>query len=105
VLGFAVQERWENDGVFAGASLRHGKVTINLSQDDWKLGRDRRKGQGVRLFITTADDIDAYAKEITSRGGTLDGEPGEDWGFRAFSITDPDGFKITFMKPLEGRHG
>jgi predicted enzyme related to lactoylglutathione lyase len=84
-----------------GGALALGKATINLSQDDWKLGRDRKKGQGLRLFITTADDIDTYAKAITSRGGTLDGEPKDDWGFRAFSVTDPDGFKITFMKPLK----
>lgn len=101
VLGFTLKEKWENEGTLMGGSLVHGKATINLGQDDWKLGRDRQKGQGVRIFITTADDIDAYAKAITSRGGTLDGEPRNDWGFRAFSITDPDGFKITFMKPLK----
>jgi catechol 2,3-dioxygenase-like lactoylglutathione lyase family enzyme len=101
VLGFSVTERWENEGTFVGASLANGRATINISQDDWKLGRDRKKGQGVRVFITTADDIDTYATAITSRGGTLDGEPRDDWGFRAFSLTDPDGFKITFMRPLK----
>ena len=103
VLGFSVKEKWENEGTLMGASLVLGKVTINLSQDDWKLGRDRKKGQGVRIFITTADDIDSYAKAIASRGGTLDGDPREEWGFRAFSVTDPDGFKITFMKPVKAR--
>ena len=101
VLGFTVKEKWEHEGALTGGTLVHGKATINLSQDDWKLGRDRKKGQGVRIFITTADDIDAYAKAITSRGGSLDGEPRDDWGFRAFSVTDPDGFKITFMRPLK----
>ena len=101
VLGFELKEKWENEGTLMGGSLVCGKATINLSQDDWKLGRDRKKGQGVRIFITTADDIDTYAKAVTSRGGTLDGEPKTDWGFRAFSITDPDGFKITFMRPVK----
>ena len=101
VLGFTLKEKWENEGTLMGGSLVRGKATINVSQDDWKLGRDRKKGQGLRLFITTADDIDAYAKAITSRGGTLDGEPKDDWGYRAFSVTDPDGFKLTFMKPLK----
>ena len=101
VLGFSVKERWEEEGTFLGASVVQGGVTINIGQDDWKLGRDRKKGQGVRLFITTADDIDKYARAITSRGGTLDHEPKDDWGFRAFSIADPDGYKITFMRPLK----
>lgn len=101
VLGFKVKERWEQEGTFLGGSVVQGGVTINIGQDDWKLGRDRQKGQGVRLYITTADDVDKYAKTITSRGATLDHEPKSDWGVRAFSITDPDGYKITFMRPLK----
>ena len=101
VLGFSLKERWEHEGAFLGGSVVRGGVTVNIGQDDWKLGRDRKKGQGVRLYITTADNIDTYAKAITSRGGTLDHEPKDDWGFRAFSIADPDGYKITFMRPLK----
>ena len=101
VLGFTLAQRWEHEGTFLGGSVVHGGVTINLGQDDWKLGRDRKKGQGVRLYITTADDIDTYAKAITSRGATLDHDPRDDWGFRAFSVNDPDGYKITFMRPLK----
>jgi len=101
VLGFSVKERWEQEGTFLGGSVAHGDVVINIGQDDWKLGRDRNKGQGVRLYIVTADNVDAYAKAITARGGTLDHEPKEDWGVRAFSITDPDGYKITVLRPLK----
>jgi uncharacterized glyoxalase superfamily protein PhnB len=101
VLGFKVQERWEHEGTFLGGSMAQGGVTINISQDDWKLGRDRKKGQGVRLYITTADDIDTYARAVSSRGAILDHEPKDDWGYRAFSLADPDGYKITFMRPLE----
>jgi uncharacterized glyoxalase superfamily protein PhnB len=103
VLGFSLKERWEENGTFLGGTVAKGGAAINIGQDDWKLGRDRKKGQGVRLFITTADDIDTYARAITSRGGTLDHEPKDDWGFRAFSVADPDGYKITFMRPLEPR--
>ncbi len=101
VLGFSVKERWEHEGTFLGGSVVRGGVTVNIGQDDWELGRDRKKGQGVRLYITTADNIDTYGRAITSRGGTLDHEPKDDWGFRAFSIADPDGYKITFMRPLK----
>jgi catechol 2,3-dioxygenase-like lactoylglutathione lyase family enzyme len=100
VLGFSPGERWEHEGQFLGGTVVQGPVTINIGQDDWKLGRDRKKGQGVRLYLTTADDIDRYAGAITSRGGTLDHEPRDEWGVRAFSLTDPDGYKITIMRPL-----
>lgn len=97
VLGFAVKERWEHDGQFRGAQIVSGNVTINIGQDDWKLGRDRQKGQGTRQYIMTASDIDQYASAIKARGGRLDQEPQDGWGTRSFSITDPDGFKLTFM--------
>jgi hypothetical protein len=95
-----VIQRWDNDGQFAGAELRSGRVTIYINQDDWKQGRDRVKGQGTRTFITTGPDIDAYAKAIKARGGVLASEPVNEWGMRAFSMEDPDGFKLTFMTPL-----
>jgi catechol 2,3-dioxygenase-like lactoylglutathione lyase family enzyme len=100
VLGFKVVERWEYEGRFMGAQLGLDNVSFNIGQDDWKLGRDRVKGQGTRMFITTGPDIDAYATAIKARGGVLAGEPTNDWGMRAFAINDPDGFKLTFMTPL-----
>jgi uncharacterized glyoxalase superfamily protein PhnB len=97
VLGFTVKERWEQDGEFHGAQVVSGGVTINIGQDDWKLGRDRLKGQGTRQYIMMGPDIDKYANAIKARGGRLDQEPQDGWGMRAFSISDPDGFKLTFM--------
>ncbi len=98
VLGFAVEERWEREGKLAGVQLRAGHVTFMLGQDDWKKGRDRKKGEGFRTYIlcTTTRDVDALAKRIESHGATLDQEPRDQpWGMRDFSLTDPDGFKIT----------
>ncbi len=48
-LGFGVEERWEDNGVLEGVMLRAGEARIGLSQDDWKKGRDRKKGVGMRL--------------------------------------------------------
>lgn len=98
VLGFRVIERWEHDGVFHGAQIGSGGVIINVGQDDWKMGRDRVKGQGTRMYIDTSLDIDKYAAAVRARGGVLDQEPSSGWGARMFAINDPDGFKITFMK-------
>jgi uncharacterized glyoxalase superfamily protein PhnB len=96
VLGFVVDERWEQEGKLMGVSLRAGKVTFMIGQDDWKKGRDRNKGEGFRLYCSTTQDVDALADGIKARGGKLDQEPrDQSWGTRDFALTDPDGFKIT----------
>jgi len=104
VLGFVVEGRWEKDGKLAGVELRAGDVTFMLGQDDWMKGRDRKKGEGFRLYCTTTQDVDALAAGIVARGGTLDQEPRDQhWGMRGFALTDPDGFKITIAKELTKR--
>lgn len=96
VLGFAVEERWEQEGKLTGVSLRAGGVSFMIGQDDWKKGRDRKKGEGFRLYCTTTQNVDALAEGIKARGGKLDYEPrDEPWGMRDFALTDPDGFKLT----------
>jgi hypothetical protein len=60
-LGFAVEERWEDKGVLTGVMLVGGSVHIGLSQDDWQKGRDRKKGVGLRFYISTSQDIDDVA--------------------------------------------
>lgn len=95
-LGFGVEERWEESGVLLGVMLRAGEARINLSQDDWKKGRDRQKGLGMRIFISTAQDIDQLAADAKKAGIALDTEPHDTpWGSRAFEITEPSGFRLT----------
>ena len=48
-LGFGVEERWEENGTLLGVMLRAGEARLGLSQDDWKKGRDRQKGVGMRI--------------------------------------------------------
>jgi catechol 2,3-dioxygenase-like lactoylglutathione lyase family enzyme len=67
-LGFAIDERWEEKGTLFGVMLRAGKTQIVLNQDDWKRGRDRKKGIGVRLSIsTTPGNVDEIAKRGQER--------------------------------------
>ncbi|MDQ2980201.1 MAG: VOC family protein [Acidobacteriota bacterium] len=104
VLGFAVGERWENKGELMGVELKAGGVFFMIGQDDWKKGRDRKKGEGFRMYCATAQDVDAIATGIKARGGKLDSEPQDQpWGSRDFSLTDPDGFKITIAKETKKR--
>ena len=96
VAGFFVGELWKEDGKVQGAELLAGTARLFVGQDDWAKGRDRKKGEGCRVHLATAQSIDAIAAGIKSRGGKLDSEPADTpWGSRMFSITDPDGFKFT----------
>ena len=95
-LGFSVEERWEENGTLLGVMLRAGNHHIGLSQDDWKKGRDRKKGVGMRVFIGTSHNIDEIAARAKSAGIRLDKEPHDtEWKSRAFEVTDPSGFLLT----------
>ncbi len=96
VLGFFVEETWDDAGKVVGVSLRAGDVSFMIGQDDWKKGRDRKKGEGFRMFCMTKKNVDALAERIEAKGGKLDhGPQDQSWGVRDISLTDPDGFKIT----------
>ena len=95
-LGFTVDERWEENGTLLGVMLRAGKSQIGLSQDDWKKGRDRKKGIGMRLFMSTTQNVDEIAGRARSAGIRLNSEPYDtEWKSRAFEVTDPSGFLLT----------
>jgi uncharacterized glyoxalase superfamily protein PhnB len=96
VLGFVVTDEWRSEGKLQGVEMRAGAVEIFLGQDDWKKGRDRVKGEGLRIYGRTVQDVDQLAAVIEGRGGVLAHEPRtQPWGERDFGLVDPDGFKIT----------
>lgn len=95
-LGFTIDDRWEESGKLLGVMLRAGKSQIGLSQDDWKKGRDRKKGIGVRLSISTTQNVDEIAVRAKGAGIQLKSEPHDtEWKSRAFEVTDPSGFLLT----------
>lgn len=99
VLGFVIGEEWREHGALTGVELQAGSVTFMLGQDDFAKGRDRQKGVGMRVYCHTAQDVDRLAAQIKARGGMLDQEPKlMPWGDRVFMISDPDGFKLTFVQ-------
>jgi len=101
VLGFDVEETWKDDqGQVMGLSLKAGDVSFMIGQDDWKKGRDRKKGEGFRIYCETKKKVDDLAKRIEAKGGRLDqGPTDQPWGMRDISLTDPDGFKVTIAGP------
>lgn len=96
VLGFYVEDEWRHEGKLTGASVVAGAARLYLGQDDWAKGRDRKKGEGFRIHLSTTQDIDQVAARVKASGGQLESEPADmPWGVRAFTIADPDGFKFT----------
>lgn len=102
-LGFIVGQRWQgDDGMLRGVMLKAGSCELGISQDDWKLGKDRKKGVGSRVFLETAQDIHAIAARVKAAGYALTEEPADNpgWGVRSFSLDDPDGFHLTLTRDL-----
>lgn len=100
VVGFTVVRTREQEGKLRAATLSAGEVHIAINQDDGARGWTRVKGEGFSLNITTTQDIDALAKGIKARGGTVETEPADmSWGVRLFRLRDPDGYKFAFSQP------
>ena len=96
VFGFSVNRQFEREGKLMAVSLQAGDVRLLLTQDDGAKGTDRTKGAGFSMQITTAQDLDALARAIEERGGTLESQPVDTpWGPRMFRLRDPDGFRFT----------
>lgn len=95
-LGFAIVHRGESEGVLRYVRLKAGDAELGLGQDDFAKGKDRSKGVGMRVWITTRQDLHAVAAQAKAAGITLDADvEAMPWGPLAFSLTDPDGFKVT----------
>jgi uncharacterized glyoxalase superfamily protein PhnB len=102
VFGFTVDREHRREDRLIAVSLRAGSVRILLTQDNGARGGDRTKGEGFSLLLTTTQDIDALADGIRTRGCSLDSEPADMAGMRAFRLHDPDGFRFTISSPLAG---
>jgi len=101
-LGFAVGDKYEDDGKLMGVMMNAGGSVIGLSQDDFAKGKDRIKGVGMRLYLETGQDIEELAERAKSAGIKMDQGPGPlPWGQMGITVTDPDGFKMTISNPAE----
>ena len=100
-LGFEIVHKMENEGKLQYAAMRAGSASLGVGQDDFAKGNDRKKGVGLRIWITTSMDITALAAKAAASGIKIDEGPAAlPWGPMAFAVTDPDGFKITVCAPM-----
>lgn len=101
VVGFVVDQQYEFEGQLRAVRLKAGVVNLLINQDNGAKGWDRKKGEGISLNLTTAQDVDAIAGRIRERGGTLESEPADmPWGARVFRVKDPDGFILAISSEM-----
>jgi uncharacterized glyoxalase superfamily protein PhnB len=98
-LGFSITEEMKEEGELRGVMLQAGDAGLGLSQDDFGKGRDRVKGVGMRFYLETDQDIEALARQAKNAGITLENGPGPlPWGPVGFTVSDPDGFRLTITR-------
>jgi hypothetical protein len=120
-LGLAIDEPWDEKGTLLGVMLRGGTIQIGLNQDDWKKGRDRKKGIGVRLAndpgirasvkcSTCYREVRAFqqaagARPVPAVQGVYGGRQRQQWSSSRWS--EPDGGNDSGDLPnfLRRRHG
>jgi len=100
-LGFTVKDRYETDGKLEGVMLESGDSALMLTQDDFAKGKDRPKGEGMRMYIETDQDLGALATQARVAGFKVHGDPAPlGWGPMGFAVTDSDGFNLTISGPM-----
>lgn len=57
----------------------------------------------ARIFV---DDVDAYHRQVSTRGGTVLAPPSNrPWGLREMQISTPDGHRVVFCTVIETSTG
>jgi uncharacterized glyoxalase superfamily protein PhnB len=94
-LGFAMTG---DGGKMLHASVVNGAVKLMLGYAE--PSAERRLGGGAELYIY-AGDVDEYYERVRSAGTVLTSEIEDQfWGDRTFTVTDPDGYVLTFAQTV-----
>ena len=102
-LGFAVENRWIDDGVLRWCQLRLGAAAVMLQQFRTR-GHDARrfganKGEGVMLCFFCADAV-AFYRTVRQRGIAAS-EPQVGNRMWVTEMKDPDGYQVLFESPTD----
>jgi catechol 2,3-dioxygenase-like lactoylglutathione lyase family enzyme len=82
-------------------SFRVGTGSLNLAKAD-----DQPPSSGGVRVIFYVDDVDAMHAHVLARGFTPETLPRDAvWGERYFHLTDPDGYALSFARPLRDADG
>lgn len=96
-LGFDLQFAMTGDGgKMLHASVVNGDVTLMIgSKEDGTL-----PGDGAELYISL-DGVDGYYERVRGQGAPISEAIADQyWGDRTFTVTDPDGYVLTFAQTV-----
>jgi uncharacterized glyoxalase superfamily protein PhnB len=91
-LGFEV-ERSTLDSEPPMATLSAGTLRLTLAQH---LETMLRRGRGAHFFVGVTD-VDAYYRQLKSRGIVVQPPADEGWGGRFITLQDPDKYRFFFV--------
>jgi uncharacterized glyoxalase superfamily protein PhnB len=100
VLGFARGPHYVNDkGIVAEAEAWAGDQPLWLSGHG--PGYWQAKGHGAEgLIIVWVDDVDAHFAAAVAAGAEAEAPVDKPYGVRAYSLTDPEGYRWSIMQRL-----
>jgi catechol 2,3-dioxygenase-like lactoylglutathione lyase family enzyme len=97
-LGF---EKLYGGEASAFTSFRVGAGYLNLTAGDGP-----RPLRGWARIIFYVADVDAMHAHVLAQGLTPEAPPRDaEWGERYFHVADPDGYSLSFARPLSGGGG
>jgi len=81
----------------------HGQIMLNTAYDsnDRPPGRSEARWAGCRYiqFYLDCDDVHGLYAEVIARGSDATAPVPTGYGYLAFSVSDPDGYRIIFHQP------
>jgi uncharacterized glyoxalase superfamily protein PhnB len=104
-LGFKLGMSFPDVGSPEYADLsRDGMVLMFIPTRNCGIDDSERLGVGVSFYMQIDGDIDRYYKELKGKGVKIVIDiKDEPFGIRDFSVTDPDGYLLTFNQKIQGK--
>ncbi|MDD4859460.1 MAG: VOC family protein [Dehalococcoidales bacterium] len=83
--------------------VKDGMVLMFTPAKSSPLGWLQKPGAGVNLYLMIDGDIDAYYKDVKGKGVAVIADiKDEPYGTRDFTVTDNNGYKLTFNQYAQG---
>jgi catechol 2,3-dioxygenase-like lactoylglutathione lyase family enzyme len=106
-LGFELVATQPETAPFVFVWLRQGPVNLFLNdaamvRADPKAGAHYKDGPGGIALYVTMTGVDAFHARVRDAVAIVDPLETKFYGMREFTITDPDGFVLTFAEEQNG---
>ena len=90
----------EGKNIFAIVGL--GAAAFGLGHADAAPQPPYAPGVQFMIYLPEGQSIDSYYADVKAKGVKIDDELSDTyWGYRAFSIHDPDGYLLTFAVTIK----